>query len=72
VETASQTLHRLTSHAWSWYEHSRKDPDRMWTIPVDDPRVVQDLEVNDLDRLPWHYKRYEEDVPRVPLPRDLR
>ena len=28
------------------------------TKPIDDPRVVQDLVVNDLERLPWFYKRY--------------
>ena len=71
VETATQTLHRLTSYTWSWYEPSRDEPDLVWTVPVDDPRVVRDLEVNDLDRLPWFYKRYGEDLPRVPLPRDL-
>ena len=27
--------------------------------------------VNDVDRLPWFYKRYEQPLPRVPLPRDL-
>jgi hypothetical protein len=41
-ETATQTLHRLTSYA----------PGQEWTVPVDDPRVVQDLEVNDLTRFP--------------------
>ncbi len=61
METATQTLHRLTSY----------EPGREWTDPVDDPRVVQDLQVNDLDRLPWFYKRYAGDLPRVPLPRDL-
>ena len=71
METATQTLHRLTSYTWSWYEPSRDEPDLVWTVPVDDPRVLRDLEVNDLDRLPWFYKRYAEDLPRVPLPRDL-
>ena len=61
METATQTLHRLTSY----------EPGREWDEPVDDPRVVQDLEVNDLDRLPWFYKRYEGSLPRVSLPRDL-
>ena len=37
METATQALHRLTSY----------EPGREWTVPVDDPRVVQDLEVND-------------------------
>jgi hypothetical protein len=71
VETATQTLHRLTSMSWAWYEPSRRDPDLMWRPPVDDPRVVQGLEVNDLDRIPWSYKRYAERLPRVSLPRDL-
>ncbi|HEX7247239.1 MAG TPA: hypothetical protein VF351_03965 [Actinomycetota bacterium] len=61
METATQTLHRLTSYV----------PEREWDEPVDDPLVVQDLEVNDLDRFPWFHKRYEEALPRVPLPRSL-
>ncbi|MGZ8580159.1 MAG: hypothetical protein ACXWW9_02620 [Actinomycetota bacterium] len=61
MENATQTLHRLTSY----------EPGREWDEPVDDPRVVQDLEVNDLDRLPWFYKRYVRSLPRMPLPRDL-
>lgn len=42
METATQTLHRLTSY----------EPGREWDEPVDDPRVVQDLEMNDLARFP--------------------
>ncbi|MGD9891203.1 MAG: hypothetical protein AB7R89_10560 [Dehalococcoidia bacterium] len=61
METATQTLHRLTSY----------EPDREWTEPIDDPRVLQDLDVNDLARLPWFYKRYAQSLPRVALPRDL-
>ncbi|MFN2587917.1 MAG: hypothetical protein ABR613_07355 [Actinomycetota bacterium] len=61
MATATQTLHWLTS-----YERGRA-----WDEPVDDPRVLQDLEVNDVDRLPWFYKRYAERLPRVPLPRHL-
>ena len=61
VETATQALHRLTSYA----------PGREWTEPVDDSRVVQDLEVNDPARFPWHYKRYPSGLPRTALPRDL-
>jgi hypothetical protein len=61
VETATQTLHRLTSY----------EPGRDWDIPVDDPRVVPDLQVNDLARLPWFLKRYGPLLPRVPLPRKL-
>jgi hypothetical protein len=62
VETATQALHRITSY----------EPGRDWDEPpVDDPRVVQDLETNDLDRLPWFYKRYPQELPRLPLPREL-
>jgi hypothetical protein len=71
VETATQTLHRLTSLTWDWYEPGRTNEDLLWTVPVDDPRVVRDLEVNDTARLPWFYKRYGQELPRVPLPRDL-
>jgi hypothetical protein len=61
VETATQTLHRLTSFA----------PGRDWMgPPVDDPRVVE-FEAQDLARFPWFYKRYSELLPRIELPRDL-
>ena len=66
-ETASQTLHRLTSHGPYDAEH----PDLIWEPPVDDPRVVADLVVNDTVRLPWFYKRYDGDLPTVSLPREL-
>ena len=71
VETATQTLHRLTSYTWGWYEPSREDDDLIWSVPVDDPRVVRELETNDVDRFPWFFKRYTIELPRVPLPRDL-
>jgi nitroreductase len=61
VETATQALHRLTSY----------EPGREWDEPVDDPRVLQDLVTNDLERLPWFYKRYDEPLPRIELPREL-
>jgi len=61
VETATQTLHRLTC----------AEPDREWEPPVDDPRVVQDLVVNDVSRLPWFFKRYAQPLPHVALPRTL-
>ena len=61
METATQALHRLTSY----------EPGRDWTEPPDDPRVVQDLEVNDIETLPWFYKRYRQELPRVELPREL-
>ncbi len=61
METITQTLHRLTSY----------EPGREWDEPIGDPRVVQDLEVNDLARFPWFYKRYVQPLPRVPLLRSL-
>jgi hypothetical protein len=61
VETATQTVHRLTSY----------EPNRDWDEPLDDPRLLHDLVTNDLDHLPWFYKRYEQPLPRVDLPRDL-
>ena len=61
METATQTLHRLTSY----------EPGREWDEPPDDPLVLQELETNDLERLPWFYKRYDTSLPRVSLPREL-
>jgi hypothetical protein len=60
-ETATQVLHRLTSY----------EPGRDWTAPPDDPRVLPDLQVNDLARLPWFFKRYPQGLPRLLLPREL-
>jgi hypothetical protein len=60
METATHTLHRITSY----------EPGREWDEPADDPRVVHDLEVNELDRFPWFYKRYPT-LPQLALPRDL-
>jgi hypothetical protein len=67
AETASQALHRLTSLGAYDSDH----PDLIWDPPVEDPRVVADLVVNDTDRLPWFYKRYDEDLPTRQLPREL-
>ncbi|HEY1323015.1 MAG TPA: hypothetical protein VGF32_22350, partial [Streptosporangiaceae bacterium] len=61
METATQTLHRLTSYA----------PGRDWDVAIGDPRIVQDLQANDMARLPWFFKRYAERMPRLPLPREL-
>jgi hypothetical protein len=61
LETVSQTLHRLTSYT----------PGREWTEPLDDPRLVQDLEVNDLSRFPWFFKRYAQALPQIALSREL-
>src|SRR5919108_1349549 len=63
-ETVTQTLHRLTSFP--------SDPD--WADPIDvsaDERLVQNLKIVDLERIPWPYKRYEEDLVRRPLPVEL-
>lgn len=60
-ETATQLLHRLTSY----------EPGRDWTAPAEDPRALQDLQVNNLARLPWFVKRYPQGLPRLPLPRKL-
>jgi hypothetical protein len=61
METATRRLHRLTSY----------EPGRDWDAPANDPAVLQDLQVNDFDRLPWFVKRYPGDLPRIPLPREL-
>jgi len=61
METPTQLLHRLTSY----------EPGREWDVPIDDPRVRQDLVVNDVARLPWFFKRYPEPHPTLALPRDL-
>ena len=61
MESATQTLHRLTSY----------EAGRHWDDLPDDPRLVHDLETNDLARLPWFVKRYDGDLPRIDLPRDL-
>ena len=64
METATQTLHRLTS--FETFELGKE-----WDPPVDDPRIVQDFEPNDLDRFPWFYKRYQAALPTIDLPREL-
>src|SRR3954447_21617878 len=64
METATQTLHRLTSYATF-------DEETVWDPPVDDPRVVRDFTPNDVSRLPWFHKAYDASLPLPPLPRDL-
>src|SRR3954467_429210 len=62
VETATQTLHRLTSYA----------PGQDWDVPLDDPRLVRDFVGTDIERFPWFFKRYEgQTLPTVSLPRSL-
>ena len=60
-ETASQRLHRVTSY----------NPDIDWDAPHDDPLAVADFTGTDIETLPWFYKRYEDDLPRIELPREL-
>jgi SagB-type dehydrogenase family enzyme len=62
VETATQTYHRLTSYV----------PGLEWDKPLDDPRLLQDLETNVIEKLPWFYKRYPQSLPTIALPRQLR
>jgi len=64
VESATQTLHRLTSV-------ERFDEERALEPPVDDPAVVQGFTPMDLHRLPWFYKGYHDGPPRIDLPRRL-
>ncbi|MEV7621713.1 nitroreductase family protein [Actinoplanes sp. NPDC089786] len=61
MENAAQTLHRLTSY----------EPGREWTDPIADPRIVQDFSPNDFSRLPWFFKRFSPELPRLPLPPSL-
>ena len=62
MPTPTQELHRITSYSPPWEN---------WDKPPDDPRAVTSFESNDLERLPWFYKRYEQGLPRVELPRQL-
>ncbi|HET6965914.1 MAG TPA: SagB/ThcOx family dehydrogenase [Acidimicrobiales bacterium] len=64
MERPTQTLHRLTSVGAFDLGHE-------WEPPVSDSRVLMDLEVNDLSRFPWPYKRYPASVGRIELPRNL-
>ena len=57
---SARLLHRLTSY----------EPDREWTTPVEDARVVQDFVPNDLERLPAQWKSYPPGLPTLELPRD--
>jgi SagB-type dehydrogenase family enzyme len=61
LETATQTLHRLTAFV----------PGRDWMQGLDDPRVVRHFEPLDLSRFPWFFKRYSQPLPRMELPREL-
>lgn len=59
--TASETLHRLTSYI----------PEREWDVPVDDPRVRQDVVSCDPERRTTQVKSYPGELPRTALPREL-
>ncbi|MEU9507306.1 hypothetical protein AB0D32_13605 [Micromonospora sp. NPDC048170] len=61
LDTGAGLLHRLTSYV----------PSREWDVPVDDPRVRQDLVPNDPGALPPPMKRYPDGPPVLALPRDL-
>jgi SagB-type dehydrogenase family enzyme len=60
-ETATQRLHGATSY----------DTEHEWDEPHDDPLALSDYESNDIETLPWFYKRYAASLPRIELPRDL-
>ncbi len=57
---AARLYHELTSYS----------TDREWTDPVDDPRVVQGFQPNDVERFPAPCKAYPPGLPRVELPRE--
>ena len=59
-ETPTQLVHRLTSYV-----------DNDWTAPPPDERAVRDFEPNDRAHRPQFYKRYDADLPRIHLPREL-
>ncbi len=61
AETPTQLLHRLTSYV----------PDREWTEPLDDERVVADYLLNDEAHRPMAYKAYDDDLARLLLPTEL-
>lgn len=53
-----------------YHELSSYSPDREWTDPVDDARVVQGFEPNDVERFPAPCKAYPPGLPAVELPRE--
>lgn len=59
-ETATQTLHRLTSGG-----HSRR------RAAARDAGILADFRASDPARLPWPVKRYPQHLPRLRLPREL-
>lgn len=71
MESATQELHRLTSYDTAWYDAVSALPVSEWAMPVDDPRLVTDAPFDDVQQLPWFYRRYAVRLPRVPLPPGL-
>jgi hypothetical protein len=61
METATQTLHRVTA----------LERGLDWRLPIGDPRVVRNFQAMDVSRFPWFFKRYGEPLPRLELPREL-
>jgi nitroreductase len=55
----ARLYHRLTSY----------EPEREFTVPIDDPRVLQDFVANDFERWPAPCKAYPTGLPVVELPR---
>src|SRR6188508_455543 len=55
----ARLYHRLTSYA----------PDREWDAPLDDPRIVQGFQPNELATFPAHCKTYPDGLPATALPR---
>ena len=55
----ARLYHELTSYA----------PEREWPEVIDDPRILQDFESSDPDRVPAPCKAYRPGLPRVDLPR---
>ncbi len=56
----TRLYHRLSSYA----------PEREFTVPIDDPRVVQDFVANDFATWPPACKVYPPGLPVVELPRE--
>jgi hypothetical protein len=61
AETPTQRLHRVTSY----------DTEHEWDEPHDDPLALGDYVSNDVETLPWFFKRYDDSLPRIELPREL-
>src|SRR4051794_41950551 len=56
----ARLYHRLTSYT----------PEREWTTPVDDPRVLQGFKQIDIPTFPAACKLYPPGLPAVALPRE--